>query len=148
MTPTSGVVVDAPCVVSHLARAESDKPQDLIIDFPALLDPSHLSLPSAAEVDDLITGEDDGEDDAPIADEDNGEDNAPIADEDDGEDYFPIAGKDDGEDDPPIAGEDDGEDDPPIAGEDDGNNKGITPLIYLIGASREWKDWRDMLFLT
>jgi hypothetical protein len=127
-TPTSGVVVNAPCVVPHLARAESDKPQDLIADFPALLDPSHLSDPSAGEDDAPITGEDDGEDDAPIADEDDGEDNAPIADEDNGEDDFPIAGKDDGEDDPPIAGEDDGEDDPPIAGKDDGNDKGITPV--------------------
>ncbi len=27
-----------------------DKPQDLITDFPALLDPSHLSDPSAGEV--------------------------------------------------------------------------------------------------
>jgi hypothetical protein len=127
-TPTSGVVVDNPCVVPHLARAELDKPQDLIADFPALLDPFHLSLPSTGEDDDSITGEDNREDNVPIADEDDREDDAPIADEDNGEDYFPIAGKDDGEDNPPIAGEDDGEDEPPIAGKDEGNNKGITPI--------------------
>jgi hypothetical protein len=137
MTPTSSVVVNAPCVMPHLAHAESDKPQDLIAaDFPALLDPSHLSLPSAGEDDDPITGEDNREDDAPIADEDDGEDDAPIADKDDGEDYFPIAVKDDREDDPPIAGEDNGEEDPPIAGKDDGKNKGITP-VDLFGWSIE-----------
>jgi hypothetical protein len=129
MTPTSGVVVNAPCLVPPLAHAESDEPQDLIAaDFLALLDPSHLSLTSAEEDNEPITGEDNRGDNAPIADEDGREDNAPIADEDDGEDYCPIEGRGDGEDNPPIVGEDNGEDNLPITHNDTGDNKGITPV--------------------
>jgi hypothetical protein len=122
-TPTSGVVVNAPCLVPPLAHEESDEPQDLIAaDFLALLDPSHLSLTSAEEDDEPITGEDNREEDAPIADEDDREDDAPIADEDDREDYCPIEGGGDGEDNPPIVSEDNGENNPPIAHNDNGDD--------------------------